>query len=338
MPDDVREDSLALPLLDTFGRRHDYLRLSITDRCNLRCTYCMPERPVWFERPEILSFEEIVRFTRVAISLGVTKVRVTGGEPLVRRDVVALVEQLGKLEGLEDLSLTTNGILLASLAEPLYKAGLRRVNVSLDSLHHDRFEKLTRRDELDAVLAGIEAAAAAGFRPVKINVVMMKDVNVDEALAFAEMTRARPFHVRFLEYMPLDGQDLWRKEDVVTGAEVMAAIGRAGRLVPVTSEDPSEVARRWRFEDGAGEIGFINPVSEPFCSTCSRVRLTSDGMIKNCLLGNDEWSVKRLMRAGGSDEDVADLIRLAVTMKAEHHGINKPGFERIERNMSRVGG
>jgi molybdenum cofactor biosynthesis enzyme MoaA len=203
----------------------------------------MPERPVWFERPEILTFEEIVRFTRVAIGLGVTKVRLTGGEPLVRRDVVALVELLARLEGLEDLSLTTNGILLRRLAEPLFNAGLRRVNVSLDSLHRDRFEKLTRRDELDAVLAGIEAAAAAGFSPVKINVVMMKDVNVDEALAFAWMARTRPFHVRFLEYMPLDGQDLWRRDDVVTGAQVLEQIRGTGRLVPVPSDDPSEGRR-----------------------------------------------------------------------------------------------
>ena len=338
MPAIASDAALALPLVDTFGRGHDYLRLSITDRCNLRGVYCMPAEPVWFQRPEILSFEEITRFTRVAIGLGVTKVRVTGGEPLVRRDVVHLVEELGRLEGLTDLSLTTNGVLLSKLAEPLHKAGLRRVNVSLDTLHRDRFVALTRRDDLDAVREGIEAAAEAGFEPVKINVVMMKDVNVDEALDFAELTRKRPFHVRFLEYMPLDGQDLWRRDDVVTGAQILARIREAGEVVPVPSDDPSEVARRFRFADGVGEIGFINPVSEPFCDTCSRIRLTADGMIKNCLLGNDEFDVKRVMRSGGSDEEIASLIRLAVHMKAEHHGINKPGFEKIVRNMSRVGG
>lgn len=331
-------ESLSLPLIDTFGRKHDYLRISITDRCNLRCQYCMPEHMAWMERADILTFEEIVRFTRVAISAGVTKIRITGGEPLVRRDVVSLIERLGSLDGLTDLSLTTNGVLLRKLSEPLYKAGLRRVNISLDSLRPERYHTLTRRDTLPAVLDGIEAAADAGFSPIKINAVMMKDVNVDEALDFAKLTQSRPFHVRFLEYMPLDGQGRWRREDVVTGEQILARIRAAGEVEPVAADDPSEVARRWRFKGGLGEIGFINPVSEPFCDTCSRVRLTADGMIKNCLLGNDEFDVKRIMRTGGSDEDIASLIHLAVRMKAEHHGINKPGFEKLSRNMSRVGG
>ncbi|MFQ5457073.1 MAG: GTP 3',8-cyclase MoaA [Myxococcota bacterium] len=331
-------EDLHLPLADTFGRRHDYLRISITDRCNLRCQYCMPEEMAWMMRADIMTFEEIVRFTRVAISLGVTKVRITGGEPLVRKDVVSLVDRLGSLDGLTDLSLTTNGILLRKLARPLYKAGLRRVNVSLDSLRPERYHALTRRDTLPAVLDGIEAGADAGFDPIKINAVMMKDVNVDEALNFAKLTRSRPFHVRFLEFMPLDGQERWKREEVVTGAQILTRIRAAGELEPVASDDPSEVARRWRFRDGMGEIGFINPVSEPFCGTCSRVRLTADGMIKNCLLGNDEFNVKAVMRSGGADEEIANLIRLAVRMKAEHHGINKPGFEKLSRNMSRVGG
>jgi cyclic pyranopterin phosphate synthase len=325
-------------MFETFGRRHDYLRISITDRCNLRCQYCMPEEMAWMERREILSFEEIVRFTRVAVSVGVTKVRITGGEPLVRKDVVSLVERLARVEGLADLSLTTNGVLLRKLAEPLHKAGLRRLNVSLDSLRPDRYHALTRRDELRCVLDGIEAAADAGFAPIKINAVMMKDVNVDEAVSFALLARNRPFHVRFLEFMPLDGQDRWKREDVVTGAEILARVRGAGELVEVPRAEASEVARRWRFTDGLGEIGFINPVSEPFCGACSRIRLTADGMIKNCLLGNDEFNVKSILRTGGDDEQIASLIRLAVQMKAEHHGINKPGFEKLLRNMSRVGG
>ncbi len=328
----------GLPLFDTFARKHDYLRISITDRCNLRCQYCMPEEMAWMERSDILSFEEILRFTRVAVSVGVTKARITGGEPLLRKDVVSLVERLAAIDGIEDLSLTTNGVLLRKLAEPLYKAGLRRVNISLDSLLPDRYHELTRRDQLPQVLDGIEAAADAGFAPIKINAVMMKDVNVDEAVDFALLSRTRPFHVRFLEYMPLDGQELWKREDVVTGAQILARIRDAGDVVAVESDDPSEVARRWRFEDGEGEIGFINPVSEPFCGACSRIRLTADGMIKNCLLGNDEFNVKRVMRTGGDDEEIANLIRLAVQMKAEHHGINKPGFEKLVRNMSRIGG
>jgi cyclic pyranopterin phosphate synthase len=338
MHPDSNRAPLRLPLADTFGRTHDYLRLSITDRCNLRCLYCMPPEMLWFERDEILTFEEIVRFTTVAGSLGVTKVRITGGEPLVRRDVVGLVERLAQIETVEDLSLTTNGVLLSRLAEPLYKAGVQRVNISLDSLRPERFCQLTRRDDHAAVIAGIEAAAEAGFRPIKINAVMMKDVNVDEAVDFARLTKTRPFHVRFLEFMPLDGQDQWRREDVVTGEEVLALIREAGEIVPVAGGEPSEIARRWRFRDGLGEIGFINPVSEPFCGTCSRLRLTADGMIKNCLLGNDEFNVKRVMRNGGSDEEIADLIRLAIRMKGEHHGLNKPGFHKLVRNMNRVGG
>ena len=331
-------ESLSLPLVDTFDRPHDYLRISVTDRCNLRCLYCMPENPEWFDRAEILSFEEIVRFTRVAVSLGVKKVRLTGGEPLLRRGVVTLVELLAGIEGLKDLALTTNGILLAKLAEPLRQAGLRRLNISLDSLRPDRFHRLTRRDAFHQVQEGIEAAALAGFQPIKINVVIMKDVNVDEAIDFALLTRTHPFHVRFLEFMPLDGQDRWRREEVVTGAEVLARIREAGELEPVPTDDPSEVARRWRFEDGRSEVGFINPVSEPFCGTCSRIRITTDGMLKNCLLGNDEFDVKRVLRTGGSDAELANLLRLAVHMRAEHHGINKPDFEKTERNMSRIGG
>jgi cyclic pyranopterin phosphate synthase len=338
MNPDTRHVPPGLSLVDTFGRPHDYLRLSITDRCNLRCLYCMPPEILWFERDEILTYEEIVRFATIAGSLGIRKIRITGGEPLVRKDMVGLVERLAGIETIEDLSITTNGILLSRLAEPLYKAGLQRVNVSLDSLRPERFRRLTRRDDLATVIEGIEAAADAGFRPIKINAVMMKDVNVDEALDFALLTRRRPFHVRFLEYMPLDGQGLWKRDEVVTGKEVLDLIREGGELEPVPGDDPSEIARRWRFRDGLGEIGFINPVSEPFCGTCSRLRLTADGMIKNCLLGNDEFNVKRLMRGGGTDEEIAGLIRLAVRMKGEHHGLNKPGFEKLVRNMNRVGG
>ncbi len=338
MNPDTRHTPPGLPPVDAFGRPHDYLRLSITDRCNLHCPYCMPPEILWFEREEILTFEEIVRFTEIAGSLGIRKVRITGGEPLVRKDMVGLVERLARIGTIEDLSMTTNGVLLSRLAEPLYKAGLQRVNVSLDSLRPERFHHLTRRDDFATVMEGIEAAADAGFRAIKINAVMMKGVNVDEALDFALLTKRRPFHVRFLEYMPLDGQNLWKREEVVTGKEILDLIREAGELEPVPRADPTEIARRWRFRDGLGEIGFVNPVSEPFCGTCSRLRLTADGMMKNCLLGNDEFNVKRLMRGGGTDEEVASLIRLAVRMKGEHHGLNKPGFEKPVRNMNRVGG
>jgi GTP 3',8-cyclase len=326
-------------LVDGFGRVHDYLRLSITDRCNLRCVYCMPAAGMpWLERAQLLSFEEITRFVRVGVSLGVTKVRITGGEPLVRRDVTALVARLASIDGLRDLSLTTNGILLAELAAPLRRAGLGRLNVSLDSLRPETFARLTRRDLFARVMEGIEAATAAGFAPVKLNMVVVRGLNDAEVEDFALLTRRTPYHVRFLEWMPLDGDGQWHRDRLLPGAEILARLERLGRLEPIAACDPSDVARRYRFADGCGEIGLILPVTQPFCAECSRLRITAEGAVKNCLFGQEEWNARDLMRAGATDDDLRALLRVAVGAKRAAFGGLDLDRDRSERSMSQIGG
>jgi len=326
-------------LLDRFHRVHDYLRVSITDRCNLRCAYCMPESGLpWLDRAQVLSFEEITRFVRVCVSLGVTKVRITGGEPLVRRDVTGLVERLVGIDGIQDLSLTTNGVLLEELASPLRRAGLDRINISLDSLRRETFERLTRRDLFDRVMRGLEAAALAGFRPVKLNMVVVRGLNDGEIESFAELTRARPYHVRFLEYMPLDGDRRWCRDQIVSGAEMLARLEQLGPLDRVAADGPSDVARRYRFRGARGEIGLVLPVTEPFCAGCSRLRITAEGTIKNCLFGQQEWNARDLMRAGATDEDLCTLIRVAVGAKKAAFGGLDLDRDRSERSMSQIGG
>jgi len=326
-------------LLDRFHRVHDYLRVSITDRCNLRCAYCMPESGLpWLDRAQVLSFEEITRFVRVCVSLGVTKVRITGGEPLVRRDVTGLVERLVGIDGIQDLSLTTNGVLLEELASPLRRAGLDRINISLDSLRRETFERLTRRDLFDRVMRGLEAAALAGFRPVKLNMVVVRGLNDGEIESFAELTRARPYQVRFLEYMPLDGDRRWCRDQIVSGAEMLARLEQLGPLDRVAADGPSDVARRYRLRGARGEIGLVLPVTEPFCAGCSRLRITAEGTIKNCLFGQQEWNARDLMRAGATDEDLCTLIRVAVGAKKAAFGGLDLDRDRSERSMSQIGG
>jgi cyclic pyranopterin phosphate synthase len=326
-------------LVDRFHRVHDYLRVSITDRCNLRCSYCMPQEGLpWLDRSEVLSFEEIARFVRVCVSLGVTKVRITGGEPLVRRDVAGLVSRLSNIDGLRDLSLTTNGVLLEALAAPLRRAGLDRINVSLDSLRRESFERLTRRDLFDSVMRGLEAAATAGFRPVKLNMVVVRGLNDGEIEAFAGLTRDRPYHVRFLEYMPLDGDGRWCREQLVPGAEMLARLERLGTLDRIAPESSSDVARRYRFRGAQGEIGLVLPVTEPFCGGCSRLRITAEGAIKNCLFGQQEWNARDLMRAGATDDDLRALVRVAVRAKKPAFGGMDLDRDRSERSMSQIGG
>jgi GTP 3',8-cyclase len=326
-------------LVDSFGRVSDYLRLSVTDRCNLRCRYCMPAEGLpWVPREQVLNFEEMVRFVRIAITLGVSRVRITGGEPLLRRDLPTLVEELSGLDGLEDLSLTTNGILLSEQAHALYRAGLRRINISLDSLRPEVFAKIARRNLLDRVTAGIDAAAAAGFRPIKLNMVVVRGLNEDELEDFALLTRRAPFHVRFLEYMPLDGYGNWDRGKIVAGEEIVRRLQALGSLEPVASKDPSEVALRFRFADAPGEIGLILPVTRPFCASCSRIRLTAEGSIKNCLFGQEEWNVRDLLRSGASDDDIRTVIRLAVARKKASFGGLDLDNERSARSMSQIGG
>jgi GTP 3',8-cyclase len=327
------------PLVDTYGRVHSDLRISVTDRCNFRCTYCMPaEDMAWVPRDELLTYEEIERVARILRGLGVTAVRLTGGEPLVRAGLPVLVAKLAALE-FEDLSLTTNGIGLPHLAPALVGAGLRRVNVSCDSLDRERFASITRRDALPQVLEGMDAAEAAGLSPVKVNVVLMRGVNDDEVVDFAAFARRTGRPVRFIEYMPLDADHAWERPDVVPGAEIVERVGAVFPLEPVgTRDDDPAPADRYRFVDGRGEIGVIASVTDNFCGTCNRLRLTADGALRNCLFATTESSVRDLLRSGASDEELAALCRDVVWKKAAGHGIDDPGFLRPERSMSQIGG
>jgi len=316
------------------------VRVSVTDKCNFRCTYCMPAEGLeWLRRDEILTFEEIARLVGVLARLGVDEVRLTGGEPLVRRDLPVLVGLLAHTDGVRDLSLTTNGILLDRLAGPLVSAGLRRINVSLDSLNHVRFAEITRRDALDAVLRGLEEAERhPELSPIKVNCVAVKGFTETEVPALAELARRKPYAVRFIEFMPLDADAAWREDDVLTGAEIRALVEeRYGPLVELPAK-ASSTARRFRFADGVGELGFVNPVSEPFCSSCDRIRLTADGQLRTCLFSRREWDLKTPLRDGASDDELTGLIRLAIQHKELKHRINDPGFVRASRSMSQIGG
>ncbi len=327
------------PLADSWGREIKSLRVSVTDKCNFRCTYCMPaEGLIWLPKQEVLTFEEIARLVRVMAGMGVSEIRLTGGEPLVRRDLPELVRMLTATPGVDDLSLTTNGVLLDRLAAPLVEAGLRRVNVSLDSLSHVKFAEITRRDALDAVLRGLEAAEAhPELRPIKVNCVAVKGFTEDEVPALAALARRKPYVVRFIEFMPLDADEAWEDDKVLTGAEIRAIVERHWPLEEIPAK-ASSTARRFRFADGRGELGFINPVSEPFCSTCDRIRLTADGHLRTCLFSRREWDLKTPMRAGVSDAQLATLVRQAVAQKELKHRISDPGFTRASRSMSQIGG
>jgi cyclic pyranopterin phosphate synthase len=325
------------PLIDAFGRIADDLRVSVTDRCNLRCAYCMPSEGMqWLPRSEILSYEEIDRLVGLFLSLGVRTVRLTGGEPLARRDLQVLVSMLSA-RGVPDLSLTTNGVLLAEQASALAAAGLQRVNVSVDSLLRHRFASMTRRDALDKVMAGLRAAEAAGLSPIKLNCVVMRATNDDEVVDFARFARETGYEVRFIEFMPLDEQQAWTREAVVPSAEVLARINSVYPVVPV--EHGPEPAVLWRFADGApGAVGVIASVTEPFCSSCNRIRVTTDGQFRTCLFALEETDLRALLRNGSSDDEIADVVRAAVAGKWAGHKINDEDFERPARSMSRFGG
>src|SRR3954464_2558861 len=327
------------PLRDSWNREIRSLRVSVTDKCNFRCRYCMPAEGLeWLPRDEVLTFEEIERLVRLLAAMGVDEVRLTGGEPLVRRDLPLLVEKLARVPGVADLSLTTNGVLLDRLAAPLVAAGLRRVNVSLDTLSHTRFAEITRRDALDRVLAGLEEAERhPELRPIKVNAIAIKGFTETEVPALAELARRKPYVVRFIEFMPLDAEGAWRDDEVLTGAEIRAIIEQRWPLEEIPAK-PSSTARRYRFADGAGEIGFVNPASEPFCSSCDRIRLTADGQLRTCLFSRREWDLKGPLREGASDEQLADLLRFAVQHKELKHKINDPGFVPASPSMSQIGG
>ena len=328
-----------MKLRDGNGRRISDLRVSVTDRCNFRCQYCMPAAGLpWLDREEILGFEEVERLVRLFVALGIEDVRLTGGEPLVRREFPRLVSMLAAIEGLRDLSLTTNGYLLERDAAALVAAGIRRVNVSIDSLERDRFFQITRRDALPQVLRGLDALAAfPQVRPVKVNAVAMRGFAEQEALRFAEFARATEFQVRFIEFMPLDGDRAWSEDAVLSGEEVRALIEAVHPLEEVPRE-PSATARVFRFRDGSGEIGFVNPVSEPFCADCNRVRLTAEGALRTCLFSLDETDLRGPLRAGATDAELEALIRGAVAGKELRHRVGEADFSQPARTMSAIGG
>ena len=327
------------PLVDSYGRAHDNLRVSVTDRCNIRCFYCMPENDVHFvKRDEILDFEEIERFVRIAAGLGIVKLRVTGGEPLVRRDLPKLIRRLTAIPGIRDLALTTNGVLLPGLAEPLYEAGLRRINVHLDTLDRERFIRITRRDEIGKVLAGLDLSKRLGYR-IKLNAVAVKNLVEPDVVPLARYARENGFEVRYIEFMPLDAQNLWDRGKVLLADEIIDTLSREiAPLTPVPDPDPRAPASEYAFADGIGRVGFIASVSRPFCLNCNRIRLTADGKLRYCLFAIEEDDVKSLMRSGASDEEIAALIRRNLAGKWEGHEINSAKFVPPPRPMYSIGG
>jgi cyclic pyranopterin phosphate synthase len=329
------------PLIDTYGRIHRSLRLSITDRCNFRCPYCMPARDVVFlPRSAILTYDEFETLTRIGAALGIREVRVTGGEPLVRRDVPVLIRKLATVEGMEDLALTTNAFYLEALARPLRDAGLMRINVSLDTLHPDRFRHLSGMDGLDRVLRGIESARQAGFSPLKINAVLIRGVNDGEILELAGWARSEGHSLRFIELMPIGGGPMRGSEYLVPGHEVRTILEERHPLVPKPGTDPSEPARTYLYADGKGEVGFINPMTEPFCGRCDRVRITADGKIRNCLFDRGELDLLGPLRSGAGRKEIEGIWRRAVRNKGPGGclELGEPGVPVGARRMWQIGG
>lgn len=332
--------SVEPPLVDGFGRAHTNLRISVTDRCNIRCFYCMPAEGVVFRpREELLTFEEIARFVRALAPLGIHKLRLTGGEPLVRADLATLVQMLVAIPGIRDVALTTNGMLLEEQAAALKAAGLHRLNVSLDTLREEVFQQITRRPGLDRVLAGIAAAQKAGFEQIRLNAIAIRGLTEAEIIPLASFARERNLELRFIEFMPLDAEQHWQDADVLTGREIRRLVeAEFGPLVAAARDDASQPAVDFRFVDGRGAIGFINPVSEPFCGDCNRLRLSAEGQVRNCLFSTVEWDARGILRSGGGDQQLRDLVRDCVAEKAKAHGIGGEAFQRPERAMYQIGG
>ena len=328
-------------LADSYGRVATDLRVSLTDRCNLRCAYCMPPEGLdWLPKPELLTDDEVARLVRIGVQLlGITEIRFTGGEPLLRRGLADIVARAAALRPRPEMSLTTNGIGLDRLAGPLHAAGLDRVNVSLDTLRPETFRALARRDRLGDVLAGLEAAAATGLAPVKVNAVLMRGLNDDEAVPLARFCLERGYHIRFIEQMPLDAQHGWRRDNMVTADEILADLSAEFSLTP---DDPaargSAPAEVFLVDGGPDRIGVIGSVTRPFCGSCDRVRLTADGQVRNCLFATTESDLRGALRASASDDAIAERWRRAVASKLPGHGINDPGFLQPARPMSAIGG
>ncbi len=329
-----------MPLYDPLNRCIDYLRVSITDRCNLACMYCKPRAQIrMLPHQEILRYEEILRLVSVAVALGITHVRVTGGEPLVRRGVIDFIASLKRIDGLKDVSLTTNGVLLDGMAQRLRDAGISRLNISLDSLNAQKFREITGNDSWDLVWRGINTAEEVGFSPLKINMVPVRGVNEGEVVDFARLTLKRNIHVRFIEFMPIGANDRWRRDSCVTADEIRAVIEEEfGSLVPFSSEKSAGPSDNYQIADARGVIGFISPISKHFCASCRRLRLTADGKIRPCLLSDTEIDVKSPLRGGCDDRELTRLLRLALEVKPERHYIAETGGGCSRRAMSKIGG
>ncbi len=328
------------PLIDTFDRVHNNLRISVTDRCNIRCFYCMPADNVQFMAKEkLLSFEEIERFVRIVQPMGINKLRLTGGEPLVRRDLPTLVAKVAAIDGIKDIGITTNGILLAEQAQDLFDAGLRRLNVSLDALNAEKFKEVTRRDGYEKVIEGIHAAKVAGFDPIKINAVSIRGVTEDEIVPFGHFARETGCEVRFIEYMPLDADAAWERDKVLFADEIIEALSTGIRpLIPDPNHDPRAPATEYDFDDGIGRVGFIASVSKPFCMSCNRFRLTADGKIRNCLFSLEETDIRSLLRDGADEQAIQQAVRDSVTAKKAGHEINLASYVQPDRPMYSIGG
>ena len=327
------------PFVDTHGRVVRDLRISVTDRCNLRCVYCMPaEGMPWLPREQLLTYEELARFARICVECGVRGIRLTGGEPTVRHDLPVLVGMLRGISPELELSLTTNALRLVEMADALREAGLDRVNVSLDTLSRERFAAISRRDRLADVLAGLAAARRVGFSPVKVNAVLMRGTNDDEAVPLARWARDEGYELRFIEWMPLDFQHQWDRERLVPADDILAALERELPLMPEESNDPSSPARTYRYRDGIGRVGIIASVTKPFCGHCDRIRLTADGQIRTCLFAHREHDVRDAMRSGADDDAIEAIVRAAVLRKAPGHLVGQAGFVQPARGMSAIGG
>jgi len=327
-------------LVDPLGRVHADLRVSVTDRCNIRCQYCMPAEGVVFKPHDaILAFEEIERVVRVAASLGVRKVRLTGGEPLVRHGICQLVRMVSAIHGIEDLAMTTNGVLLADFAEDLKRAGLQRLNISLDTVRREKFREIARRDALPKVLRGIAAARRAGFEHIKLNAVALRGQSEDDVVPLARFAREHGLELRFIEFMPLDGANRWRRGDVLSAGEILRLLTEGiGPLEPIVESEARGLATEYRFADGIGRVGVIASVSEPFCRHCGRIRLTAEGMLRNCLFSAREWDVRGVLRGGGSDEELIAMFHAAIGAKRPARGAEDGQFARPSRAMYQIGG
>ncbi len=327
------------PLRDTYNRTINYLRISITDRCNLRCFYCMPKQGVSpLGHDVIMRYEEIIRIATVAADLGITKIRVTGGEPLVRKGITDLIADLNAIPGIEELSITTNGVLLKAAAPALREAGLKRINISLDTLDPQNYSKITRGGDINTVLAGITEARIQGFQPIKINVVTMRGINDHDIEAFARLTLERPVHIRFIEFMPIDKDSSWDEKHFIANDEILDRLRSVGPLTQQTTDKQAGPATMYQFEGAAGKLGFISPLSNHFCDTCNRLRLTADGKLRTCLFSDNETDLKTPLRDGCSQDELRHIMAQAIMTKPKGHTMSEPTFRKCFRNMSAIGG